>query len=500
MREAQVLGWLLPLLLGAAPGAASGGGEAIPVVWAQEGAPARLPCGPAPPLQQGRLPGSVRLTWRHQPDSPPTAASPGGSPGPLGYTVLSVSPEGLRLRRPPLGPRVQLAERGLQRGDFSLRLCPALRADAGQYRATVHLGDRALSCHLRLRLGQASMTASPPGSLRTSDRVALKCSFERPESPASVRWFRGQGRGRVPVQESARHHMVESFLFLPQVGPTDSGTWGCVLTYTDGFRVTITHNLEVLGLEPPAPLTVYAAAGSRAELPCHLPSDLGNHTSLAAQWTPPGGGPDLPVAGHHGNFTLRLQAVSVAQAGSYTCRVRVPGQSLQITITLAVITVTPKSGKLLCEVTPASGGENFVWRPLDPRSKKSSPGPWLEAGEAGPHSQPWQCQVYQRETLLGAAKPLLESRQGARRSGKAPGSLGGSRLALLLALGALLLVTGAFGFHHWRRQWLQRRFSALELGTYPPQAPSKTEEWELDLEPEMEQELEPPAEPELTQL
>lgn len=53
-------------------------------------------------------------------------------------------------------PRVQLEERGLQRGDFSLWLRPALRADAGGYHGVVRLPDRTLSCHLRLRVGQAS--------------------------------------------------------------------------------------------------------------------------------------------------------------------------------------------------------------------------------------------------------------------------------------------------------------------------------------------------------
>lgn len=63
---------------------------------------------------------------------------------------------GLRSGRPPLQPRVQVEERGLQRGDFSLWLRPARRADAGEYRAAVHLRDRSVACRLRLRVGQAS--------------------------------------------------------------------------------------------------------------------------------------------------------------------------------------------------------------------------------------------------------------------------------------------------------------------------------------------------------
>lgn len=93
------------------------------------------------------------------------------------------------------------------------------------------------------------------------------------------------------------------------------------------------------------PLTVYAGAGSRVELPCHLPPGLGTQSSLTAKWAPPGGGPDLLVAGDNGNFTLPLEAVSQAQAGTYTCHVHLQGQQLSVTVTLAVITGQPQVGK-----------------------------------------------------------------------------------------------------------------------------------------------------------
>lgn len=92
------------------------------------------------------------------------------------------------------------------------------------------------------------------------------------------------------------------------------------------------------GLEPRAPLTVYAGAGSKVELPCRLPPGVGIQSSLTAMWTPPGGGPDLLVAGDRNNFTLRLEAVGQAQAGTYTCRVHLQGRQLSATVTLAVIT------------------------------------------------------------------------------------------------------------------------------------------------------------------
>ncbi|XP_052576369.1 lymphocyte activation gene 3 protein isoform X2 [Peromyscus californicus insignis] len=513
MREALLRGLLLLRLLWEAPVVASEPGKEDSVVWAQEGTPVQLPCSPQLPHRNLSFLRRGGVTWQHQPDGGQRAPTPAfdlkgrmpspGRPAPRHpYTILSVAPGGLRSGRLPMHPRVQLEERGLQRGDFSLWLRPALRADAGGYHAVVRFPDRTLSCHLRLRVGQASMIAYPPGPLRPSDWVVLNCSFSRPDRPVSVHWF--QGRSRVPVPKSSHRYLAESFLFLPQVRPLDSGIWRCVLTYRDGFNVSITYNLKVLGLEPLAPLTVYAAAGSRVELPCHLPPGVGTSSSLMAKWTPPGGGPERLVAGKNGNFTLHLEAVGLEQAGTYSCGIDLQGQWLSTTVTVAVITVTRQSfglpgspGKLLCEVTPASGQERFVWRPLNNPSR-SSPGPKLEMQEARLLSEPWQCQLYQGQKLLGAALPMAESSPGARSAKRTSGDLKGSHLFLLLILGSFslfLLVTGAFGFHLWRRKWLRRRFSALENGIHPPPAPSKTEELERELE--MEQEREP--EPELEQ-
>ncbi|XP_029415677.1 lymphocyte activation gene 3 protein isoform X1 [Nannospalax galili] len=516
MREVLFLGLLFLQLLWEAPVEASGPGKEVKVVWAQEGTPAHLPCRPTIPNQDSSFLRIRGVTWQHQPNR--RMPSPRGR-APQRYTMLSMSSGGLLSWRLPVNPRVQLEERGLQRGDFSLWLRPVLRADAGEYHALVRLGDpdpdRTLACHLLLRVGQASMIANPPGVLRPSDRVILNCSYSRPDPPASVHWFRGQAR--VPVQES-HHHLAESFLILPRVSPLDSGPWGCVLTYRDGFNVSITYNLMVLGLEPLAPLTIYVGVGSRVELPCYLSPGVGTPSFLIAKWASPGGGPDLQVPGKDGNFTLLLKAVSLAQAGTYTCSIHLQGQQLSTTVTLAVITVTPKSiglpgslGKLLCEVTPTSGQEHLVWSPLGKQSGKSFPGPWLELQKARLLSQPWQCQVYQGERLLGAAVYIAESSPGAQSSGRIPSDLKGGYLPLSLFPGIFslfLLVTGAFGFHLWRRQWRWRRFSALEHGIHPPRAQSKTEaleqEQEMEMEgqePEMEMEgQEPKLEPEPRQL
>ena len=52
-------------------------GAEVPVVWAQEGAPAQLPCSPTIPLQDLSLLRTRQVTWQHLPDryAPQTAAT-----------------------------------------------------------------------------------------------------------------------------------------------------------------------------------------------------------------------------------------------------------------------------------------------------------------------------------------------------------------------------------------------------------------------------------------
>lgn len=93
-----------------------------------------------------------------------------------------------------------------------------------------------------------------------------------------------------------------------------------------------------------------------------------------------------------------------------------------------VFPVTPTSfglpghlRKLLCEVTPASGQERFVWSPRDQPSR-TSPGPLLEVQEASLLAQPWQCHLYQGERLLGTAVYFTELPGSGRRPHNKSGS------------------------------------------------------------------------------
>lgn len=130
------------------------------------------------------------------------------------------------------------------------------------------------------------------------------------------------------------HHPLPAFLTFPPSVPLHTHPWALILAL-----------LFPPGLEPLAPLTVYAAAGSRVELPCHLPPGVGTSSSLMAKWTPPGGGPERLVAGKNGDFALQLEAVGLEQAGTYSCSVDLQGQWLSTTVTVAVITGQPQVGK-----------------------------------------------------------------------------------------------------------------------------------------------------------
>lgn len=57
-----------PWPLFSSPVEAPGSGTEVPVVWAQEGAPAQLPCSPTIPLQDVSLLRTAGVTWHHLPD------------------------------------------------------------------------------------------------------------------------------------------------------------------------------------------------------------------------------------------------------------------------------------------------------------------------------------------------------------------------------------------------------------------------------------------------
>ncbi|XP_044534032.1 lymphocyte activation gene 3 protein [Gracilinanus agilis] len=432
-------------------------------IWAKEGVPVQLPCTLSSNLSSGySFLHKVTVTWSHRHQD--------RTPGASWYRVFSVGPAGLRSISPPFHPRVHLGELSLHRGDFSLWLRPACLTDAGEYRAQVHFETGDLRCHLLLRVGQASVTASPPGPLVTSGLVLLNCSFNRPDPPRAVVW----SRGGIPIIPSSRHFPFEGFLFLPYVTLSDAGPWDCCITYPDGFNVSVAHHLQVLGLEPLVQKTVYVGEGSKVELPCHLSPGPGILPGLIAQWTlPQGRGSDLVAGDDRNSFALRLDNVSRAQAGLYHCNLSFQGHQLSAAITLAVITVTAKSfgssssqKGLLCEVTPMFRQEHFLWTTLDNQTLENPPGPWLKIGDKEQQVNQWQCQVYQGAQQCGAVVYNLELQgTGAQLSERTPKAMkGGKQFPLLLSLGILLLLLSGAGAAVFllRQRKLPRRFSALE--------------------------------------
>ncbi|XP_007503729.2 lymphocyte activation gene 3 protein isoform X2 [Monodelphis domestica] len=434
----------------------------VQIVWAKEGVPVQLPCTLSNNFSAGySFLQKVTVTWWHRHQNRTPQAS--------WYRVFSVGPAGLRSVSPPFHPRVQLGEFSLHRGDFSLWLRPASLTDAGEYRAQVHYETGELRCHLLLRVGRASVTASPPGPLVTSSMVLLKCSFNRSDLPGDVLW----SRGGIPLIPSSRHFPFEGLLFLSNITVSDSGPWDCCIIYPDGFNISVTHQLNVLGLEPLEHKTVYVGEGSKVELPCHLSPGPGTLPGLVAQWTlPRGRGSSLVSGDDRNSFALKLDHVSRAQAGLYRCDVSFQGHQLSAVITLAVITVTAKSfgssssqKGLLCEVTPMFKQEHFLWTTLDNQTLENPPGPWLEIGDEEQHVNQWQCQVYQGAQQCGAVVYNLGLQEtGAQLSERTPKAVkGGKQLSLLLSLGILLLLLfGAGAVFLLRQRKLPRRFSALE--------------------------------------
>ncbi|XP_072509910.1 lymphocyte activation gene 3 protein isoform X3 [Notamacropus eugenii] len=453
----------------------------VQVVWAKEGFPVRLPCILSSTSQN--LPTrpaflwKVTVIWQRWQDRIPQARW---------HTVFRVGPGGLRSVRLPPQPRLQLGGLSLHQGDFSLWLRPAWLTDAGEYRARVHFEHGDLRCHLCLRFGQASVTASPPGPVVTSGLVLLNCSFDRPDLPKAVLW----SRGRIPIIPSSQHFPVGNLLFLSHVTPSDAGPWDCCVIYPDGFNVSITHHLIVLGLEPLTQETVYVGEGSKVELPCHLSPAPGTMPGLIAQWTLPWGRGSCLVSGDDkSSFALRLDNVSRAQAGTYNCSLSFQGHQLSAVVTLAVITVTAKSfgssssrKGLLCEVTPMLRQEYLLWTTLDNQTLENPPGPWLEVGDEELKVDQWQCQVYQGIQQRGAVVYNLGLQgTGAQLSGGNPKALnGGKQLPLFLSLGILLLLFSGVGAAVFRLRPIQlpRRFSALECAAQSSHGQNKAEEME----------------------
>ncbi|XP_038623970.1 lymphocyte activation gene 3 protein [Tachyglossus aculeatus] len=438
-------------------------GSGARVVWAEAGSPVRLPCGLGPRERTAHRASLLRgaaVSWKHRPDRASSSW----------YTVLAMEPSGLKRGRRPRQQRAQLRGLDFLRGDFSLRLLPARRPDAGDYRAAVSFGDRTLRCLLRLSV--AAVTADPPGTLVASDRVSLTCSSSRLEPPVFSLWFRGD----TPIVSP-----TPGLLFLPHVTVAHAGHWRCQLFFSDGSNVSVSHRLHVLGLEPPEQQTIYVGAGSPAKLPCRLTPGPGVPAVLGARWSLPRGGV-LPVEGVNGSFALRLDKVTPERAGTYHCNVSLLGHWLSTTVTLAAITVTSPDSpgpapagsrrRLLCAVTPARGDESFLWTPprAAPRPRDALPpvGPWLELEKEGLQAGPWTCSLFLGRRCLGsAAGPLGLPDAGAQVAGATPHSASPSRLlsplGLSFGLSFLLLVAiGAVALLRRRGSRRPRTFPALE--------------------------------------
>ncbi|XP_061493021.1 lymphocyte activation gene 3 protein [Rhineura floridana] len=393
-------------------------------VWAEEGGRAVLPCH----LSLQKLESSSKqlykglaLRWvRH-----------GDSSYKKRQWVLMVDPSGLKKWGHSTMHRATVSDTGFLHGNFSLRIEPLLKEDAGTYEALVKYGGEVWQC--QLELGVMSVTANPPGPLIESEPIRLTSSSTRSESPQNIRWFHA---GHL-IPTSGRFCSLDQTLFISRSVRSDSGPWVCELTFADGERISATYNLQVIGFAEPIVSVVYTAAGSDAHLPCILnynPMDYGIST-VAAHWSYAPRRELKATAtfskGRKRNFTLHLPAVGPDDAGQYTCEITIEGTTITKNVTLAIMTVTPSiegtvtEGShllLTCNLSYHTEKERFEWKWLGLVPTNSSwpeatsrsfgvlsQGSTLEFSQVSPNDAGiWECNVHGPDGMSGSVQHHLE--------------------------------------------------------------------------------------------
>ena len=93
-----------PWPLFSSPVEAPGPGAEVPEVWAQEGAPAQLPCSPTIPLQDPSLLRTGGVTWQHLPDryAPQTWATELPNPAAMASRLITQGPKQTLVPSPEL--------------------------------------------------------------------------------------------------------------------------------------------------------------------------------------------------------------------------------------------------------------------------------------------------------------------------------------------------------------------------------------------------------------
>ncbi|KAM4636606.1 lymphocyte activation gene 3 protein [Discoglossus pictus] len=184
-------------------------------------------------------------------------------------------------------------------------------------------------------------------------------------APRAVRWLH---RGR-PVPTSTKMSLSDTKLHLERLTQSDGGEWSCE---QDGVRATST--VRVLGISGPPSVSVYAAFGSRMDLPCQL-TERTEKEPLVVQWKKilENQSPQLT-----GDETLSIYPVRTEHAGPYKCDVTYKGHTMSKHVHLKVIQVSPSGPgfvtegsplELLCSVSGSEGDERYKWTGPPPQNE-----------------------------------------------------------------------------------------------------------------------------------
>ncbi|MEE6514554.1 hypothetical protein FKM82_022792, partial [Ascaphus truei] len=322
--------------------------------------------------------------------------------------VVSVSPSGLTHTSRSAASRASVRKSHFELGNFSLHLVSLGVKDAGTYEGQAQYGDIMAQCTVILSI--THVTESPVGIHPENGSVNLTCSrFGSSLPDRSIRWL----HNGAPVRPSDRLRLSGATLHLQRLTQADRGEWSC-----EEGEVRATHTLRVLGISGPASLSVYAAVGSHAELPCSL-SETPPEGPLRVRWIRSWGPVEKPLYPQGGvrGEALVISPVSSDDAGTYRCDVTYKEHTITRHVRLKVIQVTPPSPgfvregsplRLLCNVSGSEGGEKFEW--TGPPSGENGvregaalelPEVWTQAAGA------WNCSIYGKEGILGTAQYLL---------------------------------------------------------------------------------------------
>ncbi|NXL64166.1 LAG3 protein, partial [Chordeiles acutipennis] len=156
-------------------------------------------------------------------------------------------------------PRVSVQDSALRSGNFSLRIDPVRREDAGLYEAQVAYNTESQSC--QVELGVITVTLSPPSPVVENEPLLLSCNSSHGANLLETRWFHN---GRL-VPTSRTFCSLHGTLSIPRPAMSDAGSWRCQLRYSNNEIVSAMYNLKILGFDGPTNPVVYAAAGSAAD-------------------------------------------------------------------------------------------------------------------------------------------------------------------------------------------------------------------------------------------